>query len=120
LGGLTGFGPDCNAAFRRAGAYYVDRILRGTKPADLPVEQSTTFELVVNRFTAHALGITIPPTIVAQVTEWVDLSRARLETVRAPQSARTMAMQARRTTSVRPPAVAFEAPLPGALRVGTQ
>jgi putative tryptophan/tyrosine transport system substrate-binding protein len=54
LGGLMGFGPDINAMYRRAGAYYVDRILRGTRPADLPIKQPTAFEFSVNRTTAQA------------------------------------------------------------------
>lgn len=57
--------------YRRAGSYHVDRILRGAKPADLPVEGPTVFELIVNRTTARALGIAIPPEFAAQVTEWV-------------------------------------------------
>jgi putative ABC transport system substrate-binding protein len=69
-GGFLSFGADDRAVYKR-GAYYVDRILRGAKPADLPVEQPSKFELVVNRATAQALGLSIPPEVAAQVTEWV-------------------------------------------------
>jgi putative ABC transport system substrate-binding protein len=70
-GGLMSYGPDYNDLNRRA-AVLLDKILRGTKPADLPVEQPTSFELVVNRTTAAALGLTIPPDVAAQVTEWIE------------------------------------------------
>lgn len=53
-------------------AYYVDRILEGTKPADLPVEQLMTFDLVVNLKTAQALGLTFPDEVMLQVTEVID------------------------------------------------
>jgi putative ABC transport system substrate-binding protein len=72
LGGLIYYGPDLVSLDRRSGNYYVDRILRGAKPADIPVEGPTVFGLTVNRTTAQALGIAIPPQFAAQVTEWVD------------------------------------------------
>ena len=61
------YGPDDVERYRRA-AYYIDRILKGTKPADLPVEQPMGFELVLNSKTAKALGLTIPPIVLMRVT----------------------------------------------------
>jgi putative ABC transport system substrate-binding protein len=68
VGGLMGYGTDLGVNFRRAG-YYVDRLLKGAKPEDLPVEQPMTFEFAVNMRTARELGITFPPEIQQQITE---------------------------------------------------
>jgi putative ABC transport system substrate-binding protein len=70
-GGLLSYGPDLLDNFRRA-ATYVDRILRGEKPGDLPVQFPTKFEMAVNRKTATALGLAIPPSIMLRADEVIE------------------------------------------------
>ena len=70
-GGLLSYGPDPAGNFRRA-ATYVDRILRGAKPGDLPVQFPTKFEMVVNHKTAKALGLAVPPSILVRADEVIE------------------------------------------------
>jgi len=70
-GALCTYGPRLSVSYRRL-AYYVDRILHGTKPADLPIEQPTVFDLVVNVKTAKALGLAVPTTLLARADEVIE------------------------------------------------
>jgi len=71
IGGLMSYGADAPVLFRRA-ATFIDKILRGEQPANIPLEQTTKFELLVNLKAAKEIGITIPPTLIARADEVIE------------------------------------------------
>ena len=70
-GGLPAYGPNLPAAYRRP-AYYVDRVLKGAKPSELPVEEPTQFDLVVNLRTTKALGLTVPQSLLLRADQVIE------------------------------------------------
>ena len=71
VGALLSYGPNTSDLFRRASTY-IDKILKGARPSDLPMQQPTTFELIINLKIAKSLGIAVPPTVLARADKMID------------------------------------------------
>jgi hypothetical protein len=109
---LLVYGPDLKDLFRRA-ATFVDRILKGARPGDLPIEQPTKFDFVINLRTAHALGLTIPASVLQQATEFIQ-EKPPLRGAGGAEVSRQSVVGAARTPAAAAPHASRPAPAPRA------